>query len=423
MSQHVIVFEDAGWRRLYPLTLSRPTFDLRVGVTTLARRLVAQLAHRDLKRVDFLCRSQLRPLVEREYTGHSVNHDADGDVLFLNGRILTLGESLEDLVLLLEKAAAVQHHGELVGARLTGDAAAAFARELLEAVEVGEPAPFPPDHTVAPAPEGVRMARHLWDLVAWNAATLEDDYDWIHRAHSQTSPEQSPGAQILHRDHILSREGVKVEAGAILDAAGGPIFLGEGVHVQHNAVVLGPAYIGPRSVIRVGAKIEGPVSIGPMCKVGGEVEATLVQGYTNKQHDGFLGHAYLGAWVNLGAGTNNSDLKNNYQTVKVWSPDGVVDTEQKFVGAFIGDHTKTAIGTVLNTGTVLGFSCNVFGSGFPPRHMPSFSWGGAGDVVPYELDKAIAVARAVMQRRDVVMEPADEVLFRSISDDAKSLES
>jgi UDP-N-acetylglucosamine diphosphorylase/glucosamine-1-phosphate N-acetyltransferase len=360
-------------------------------------------------------------VVEREYSGHSVNHDAEGDVIFLNGRLLALGDSLEGLILMLEKAVAVQHHGELVGARVTGAAAGDFARDLLAAVDAGEPAPFPPDHTVAAGPEGLKLVGHLWDLVAWNADVLQDDFHWIQHPQYQQSPKQAPGAQILHRDHILCREGVKVEAGAILDPARGPIFLGEGAHVQHNAVVLGPAYIGPRSIIRVGARIEGPVSIGPMCKVGGEVSSCLFQGYANKQHDGFLGHAYVGAWINLGAGTNNSDLKNNYGTVKVWTPEGVVDTDQRFVGLFMGDHSKTAIGTVFNTGTVVGFSCNVFGAGFPPKHVPSFSWGGADGIVPYDVEKAAAVARGVMRRREVDMEPADEVLFHSIHAEASSL--
>ena len=169
-----------------------------------------------------------------------------------------------------------------------------------------------------------------------------------------------------------------------------------------------------KKITDFGAKIEGPVSIGPTCKVGGEVEGSILQGFANKQHDGYLGHAYLGAWTNLGAATNNSDLKNNYSTVRVWTPQGEIDTGSRFVGLFMGDHSKSAIGTLFNTGTVVGFSCNVFGAGFPPKHLPSFTWGGVSGAQPYEVEKALEVARAVMGRRQVVMEPADEVLFRAI---------
>jgi UDP-N-acetylglucosamine diphosphorylase/glucosamine-1-phosphate N-acetyltransferase len=414
MSRHAVIFEDAAWSRLYPITLSRPTFDCRTGVTTLGRRLAAQLARREFRRVEYLCRPLLRPIVEREYSGHGVNRPTEGDVYFLNGRLLALGESLDDLLGLLDRAGAVQEHAELVGARMSGDRAQAFGRDLLEALEKGEPAPFPIDHTTAPLPANLRLVRHLWDLVALNAQVLEDDFAWMDYPQLHAPPDLAPGAQILHRDRVRSREGVRIEAGAILDATHGPIFLGEGVQVQHHAVVLGPAAVGPRSVVRVGARIEGPVSWGPVCKVGGEVESSILQGYANKQHDGYLGHAYVGAWTNLGALTSNSDLKNNYSTVRVWTPEGTLDTGERFVGVFLGDHAKTAIGTLLNTGTVVGFSANVVSAGFPPKHVPSFTWGGAQGFEPYDLEKAIAAARAVMARRETALEPADEVLFRAV---------
>jgi UDP-N-acetylglucosamine diphosphorylase/glucosamine-1-phosphate N-acetyltransferase len=222
-----------------------------------------------------------------------------------------------------------------------------------------------------------------------------------------------PGAKILRREQVFLRDGVRLGAGCVLDATSGPVVLGDGVAVGHNAVILGPVTVGPRSVIKDGARIEGPVSLGPVCKVGGEVEGSIFQGYANKQHDGFLGHAYIGAWTNLGAATNNSDLKNNYSTVRVWTPEGEVDTGERFVGLFLGDHSKTAIGTLFNTGTVVGFACNVFGTGFPPKHLSSFTWGSDGGTV-HGLEKAMASARAVMKRRGVDFEPADEVLFRSL---------
>ena len=235
----------------------------------------------------------------------------------------------------------------------------------------------------------------------------------------QHAPELAPGARVLGRERILSGEGVRLEAGAVLDAGPGPIFLGEDVHILHNAVVVGPVSLGSHSLVKAGTKIEGPVAAGPHSKLGGEVEGSILQGYANKQHDGFLGHAYLGSWTNLGAGTNNSDLKNNYSTVRVWTPEGEVDTGSRFVGLFLGDHSKSAIGTQFNTGTVVGFSANVFGAGFPPKHVPSFSWGGAGVLTGYDLEKALAVARTVMRRRKVDLEPADEVLFRSIYEEAR----
>jgi UDP-N-acetylglucosamine diphosphorylase/glucosamine-1-phosphate N-acetyltransferase len=414
MTRTVVIFEDSGWRGLHPITLSRPAFECRVGVTTLGRRLAAQLARREMKRVITLCRPLLRPLLERDLPGHPVNHDPEGETIFLNGRLLMLGDAVDDLLGLLEKAVAVQHHGEFAAALVSGDRAAPFARDLAEALERGEPAPFPGDHAVTAPPERAVLVRHPWELIARNRAVLEDDFHEFDHPQLHQGPELAPGAQVLHRDRLCCREEVTVEAGAILDAGPGPIFLGEGVRVLHNAVIVGPVAVGPRSVIKIGARIEGGTSIGPVCKVGGEVEASILQGYANKQHDGYLGHSYLGAWTNLGAGTQTSDLKNNYSTVRVWSPGGEIDTGERFAGAYVGDHSKTAIGTLLNTGTVIGFSCNLFGAGFPPKHVPSFSWEGKEGLAPYDLDKAMATARAVMERRGVIMEPADQVLFRAV---------
>src|SRR5215471_16636041 len=168
MSGHVVLFEDMGWRHLYPITLSRPSFDCRVGTTSLGRRLIAQLALKDIRRVDLLCRSGLRGIVEREYPGHSVNHTPSGDVYFLNGRLLALGESLDELFTLLDKAVAVVSHGELVGARVAKDTSGKFFEELEEHLEKGLPFPTPSEHTTAPLPPSLRLIAHLWDLVAMN---------------------------------------------------------------------------------------------------------------------------------------------------------------------------------------------------------------------------------------------------------------
>jgi UDP-N-acetylglucosamine diphosphorylase/glucosamine-1-phosphate N-acetyltransferase len=415
MSRTVLVFEDAGWSRLYPLTLARPSFECRIGVTTLGRRLTAQLSRRGEKRIAYLCRPRLRPILERELPGHPVNHAPDTETLFLNGRLLALGESLAALSDLVEHGSVAEAHGRLAAALLRGDEAAGFAVALESALDRNEAPPIPPDRIVIPLPEGARLVERPWDLIAWNRETLEDDFHALDHPQLHESPELEPGAQVLHRDRIRCREGVVVESGAILDAGPGPIFLSEGVRVLHHAVIVGPAAVGPRSLIKMGAKMDGGVSVGPVCKVGGEIEAAVFQGFANKQHDGYLGHSVVGAWVNLGAGTITSDLKNNYGTVRVWTPAGWEDTGQRFVGSFVGDHAKTAIGTTLNTGTVIGFSANVFGAGFPSQHVPSFSWGWGPGAQRYDVEKALVVARAVMERRQVLMEPADEVLFRAIA--------
>jgi UDP-N-acetylglucosamine diphosphorylase/glucosamine-1-phosphate N-acetyltransferase len=181
-----------------------------------------------------------------------------------------------------------------------------------------------------------------------------------------------------------------------------------------NAVILGPAFIGDGSVVRACAAIYGGTSIGPVCKVGGEVQSSVLQSHSNKQHGGFLGHSFVGSWVNLGAATNNSDLKNNYGDVRVELDGESIDTGSASVGATIGDHSKTAIGTLLNTGTVVGIFCSVFADGFPPKSIPSFSWGTPDGFVRYDVDMAVDTATRVMARRGVEMTPALERRIREI---------
>ncbi|MEX2608430.1 MAG: hypothetical protein WEA24_00680, partial [Gemmatimonadota bacterium] len=173
----------------------------------------------------------------------------------------------------------------------------------------------------------------------------------------------------------------------------------------------GPAYVGPGSTLLGGSF--AAVSIGPACKVRGEVEESVILGHSNKAHDGFLGHAYLGRWVNLGALTTNSDLKNNYGTVRMWTPDGQADTGQMKLGCLLGDHVKTAIGTMLNTGTVAGVGANLFG-GMPPKYVPPFTWGAAADAGPYDIERFLPVAEKAMARRDIPLADGMRTILRGL---------
>jgi UDP-N-acetylglucosamine diphosphorylase/glucosamine-1-phosphate N-acetyltransferase len=181
-----------------------------------------------------------------------------------------------------------------------------------------------------------------------------------------------------------------------------------------NASLQGPVYVGAKSAIKMGAKIYEGTSIGEVCKVGGEVEETIIHSYSNKQHEGFLGHAYLGQWVNIGADSNNSDLKNNYGTVKVYVDGEMVDSGLMFVGLTMGDHAKCGINTMFNTGTVVGVMSNVFGSGYPEKFIPSFTWGGVEGMETYDIDKALEVARRVMARRKTALPAAQEKMLRQV---------
>lgn len=211
-------------------------------------------------------------------------------------------------------------------------------------------------------------------------------------------PASFPGSHFLVRERIRLADGVRVDPGAVLDARGGPILLGPDTHVMAGAVVTGPVAVGADCRVKPLARLSAS-SLGPTVRVGGEVEGSIVQGWSNKQHDGFLGHSYVGAWVNLGAATDTSDLKNDYGPVKITLAGRTTDSGERHVGSLIGDHTKTAIHTRLNTGSVLGVACNLLGADFSPKAVPSFVWGGDGKWEEYRLEKAISVARVVATRR------------------------
>ena len=186
------------------------------------------------------------------------------------------------------------------------------------------------------------------------------------------------------------------------------------VQIEPNAIIYGPCCISEGAIIRGGAKIGRGTSICKQCRIGGEVEETIIASYSNKQHEGFIGHSYVGSWVNIGAGSCNSDLKNNYGKIKAWSVGRIRDTGRRFLGTVIGDHSKVAINTKINTGTVVGFYANVMAAGSPPKHVPSYTWAIEPDFTPYELDKAVETAKIMMDRRNVDFSSALEELFKAI---------
>lgn len=273
----------------------------------------------------------------------------------------------------------------------------------------------------SPSPDGsqiidveARVLEHVWDLVSANAAQITRDHtagQYVPRGvaggniaeedvavGSQAVP---PGCDAIGYAEGMLRLGsdVTIEPNVVLDFSHGPIHLGDRVTVRAFTRLAGPAYVGPGSTL-LGGPYEA-VSIGPVCRVHGEVEESVVLGYSNKAHDGFLGHAYLGRWVNLGALTTNSDLKNNYGTIRMWTPDGDQDTGLIKLGCLLGDHVKTGIGALINTGTVIGAGSNLYGTEMPPKYVPPFSWGSGAELVEYDVEKFLAVTRTVMGRRSL----------------------
>ena len=216
-------------------------------------------------------------------------------------------------------------------------------------------------------------------------------------------------------DNIFVAEGAKVE-GAILNATTGPIYIGKNAELMEGSIVRGPLAMCEYSVVKLGAKIYGATTIGPHCKVGGEINNSVLMGYSNKGHDGFLGNSVLGEWCNIGADTNNSNLKNNYAEVRLWSEHAgrFEKTGLQFCGLIMGDHSKCGINTMFNTGTVVGVSANIFGAGFPRNFVPSFAWGGSAGYSTYKLLKVFEVAEKVMERRGVVFDNKEKAILKHV---------
>jgi UDP-N-acetylglucosamine diphosphorylase/glucosamine-1-phosphate N-acetyltransferase len=389
MIDRLCIFEDQHYRRLLPLAYTRPVYDLRLGILTLREKIQHQYQKFP---ITLHVRKFLADLVRQQNPGVAVNAPGDKSCLFVNGRIVASADVAKKLSPDGPDMAYVQGD-TLVAARVSGAALAAIASNLPDTLTPALVASLPNTDV------DWKMIGYPWDLVAANGPEIVSDFALLSSDSDQRiRGTVYDGAHLVNPGNIVIGEGSKVKPGVVLDGESGPIYIGKNATIFPNAVIEGPAFIGDRTLIKVGAKIYENTSIGQVCKVGGEVEESVIHSYSNKQHDGFLGHAYLGMWVNLGADTNNSDLKNNYGSVKLVIDGETVDSGSMFMGLVMGDHSKSSINSMFNTGTVVGVSSNIFGGGFPPKSIPSFAWGGADGMATYVIDKALEVARRVMTK-------------------------
>lgn len=264
----------------------------------------------------------------------------------------------------------------------------------------------------------VLQIKNTWDIFSLNDKAIQQDFDLITEGRkSQPIP---AGVQTVSSENIFIEKGAKLTY-CILNASEGPIYIGKDAEIMEGCVVRGALAMCEHSVLKLSAKIYGATTLGPYCKVGGEVNNSVLMGYSNKGHDGFLGNSVLGEWCNLGADTNNSNLKNNYEEVKLWdyNTGRFAKTGLQFCGLMMGDHSKCGINTMFNTGTVVGVSANIFGSGFPRNFIPSFSWGGASGFTEYKTNKVFEVATVVMQRRKMVFDDVEKRILEQVFERTK----
>ena len=378
---NIQIFEDEKYVNFFPLTLSRPVFELRTGTSSIREKICRYFSEENV----FL---STRTYIEDVFKDgmESVSFDVpSGPTLFINGRVIP-DESLRKAISVEGKERLFFSKKTLIAARIND------ITEFQKRNEEGRLDDYESEEITA------RTVEYPWDLPSSNSEEIEREFMLFGNAiYTQTK------IVMLGKKNVFIGKNTIIMAGTVIDAEDGPVIIDDGTKIMSNSFLKGPLYIGKNCLIKASTRIYGPTSVGDLCKIGGEVSECIFHGCSNKQHDGFMGHSYIGQWVNIGAGTNNSNLKNNYKEVTVYINNKPVKTGLTFVGTFIGDHTKTAINTAINTGTVIGFSCNIFGEGFPSKYVPSFSWGGRRRLSVYKLEDAIETAKIVMKRRNVTM--------------------
>ncbi|MFP4845728.1 GlmU family protein [Winogradskyella sp. PE311] len=383
-----ILFDGPYRNNLLPFTYTRPVADIRVGILTIRQKWESYLEYTTTTVTEDYLTDKF-PMVEMESN------------IMINASFLPNAEVIEFVKNIKHNQALFKDEDVIAFFAKEGEEVVGFSQ--FEAIE------FEGD---------ILKIENTWDIFSKNGEAIEEDFRLITKDRiSQPIPST---INTINPEHIFIEEGALLNF-ATLNASSGPIYIGKNAEVMEGSIVRGPLALCNNAVLKLGTKIYGPTTIGPYSKVGGEVNNSVLFAYSNKGHDGFLGNSVLGEWCNLGADTNNSNLKNNYAEVRLWDyqTSGFAKTGLQFCGLMMGDHSKCGINTMFNTGTVVGVSANIFGSGFPRNFVPSFSWGGHKGFVTYKTNKAFEVAEVVMARRKEEFTDKDKAILEHIFEETK----
>ena len=379
---NVILFDDAAVRAdLLPLTFTRPVADIRIGILTIREKWEHYIGASTSSRTE-------------DYLSKKFPFTPGDQNIWINGAVCP-DSNLFDEIKRLKKGQSLIA-GDLLIACNSGN-----EKEL---VTEGK-------DSIATRSEPLCVLKP-WDIFSKNRQAIKEDFLLLTKG--RKSQEISSTNKVLG-DQVFLEEGAKVEC-AILNSSTGPIYIGKNAEIMEGSVIRGPFALCEHGTVKMSAKIYGPTTVGPYSRVGGEVNNSVIFGYSNKGHDGFLGNSVLGEWCNIGADSNNSNLKNNYAEVKLWNYtyERFIGTGLQFCGLIMGDHSKCGINTMFNTGTVVGVNANIFGSGFPRNFVPSFSWGGAAGFTTYKVRDAFEVASRVFERRDKVFDDTEKAILEKV---------
>ena len=384
-----ILFDDQSRNNLLPLTFMRPVAEIRIGILTIREKWEHYLKAKTSTLTESYLSAKF-PIVKEKTN------------ILINGSVLPTPQLVKEINNLKPNQTLV-----------TADTIIALNINEEDLDDTG-------DMDITGIDEIETVTEFLkinesWDIFRLNGEAIKDDFKMLTKG--RKSQPISDTNRVGSSENVFIEKGAKVEF-AILNASTGPIYIGKDAEVMEGSVIRGPFALCEHSTIKMAAKIYGPTTIGPWSKVGGEVNNSVIFGYSNKAHDGFLGNSVIAEWCNLGADTNNSNLKNSYDNVKLWSyPQSTfVDTGLQFCGLIMGDHSKTGINTMFNTGTVVGVNSNVFGSGFQRNFIPSFSWGGTAGFHIYDIKKAMKVATAVFARRNIDFNEMEQDIMANVFD-------
>lgn len=383
-----ILFDGPFRNQLLPFTYTRPVADIRVGILTIREKWERYLRTTTTTITeDYL--SDKYPMVELE------------DNILINSSYVPNPE-LVALILNLKDDEMIFDGDQII---------AFYSKDYQEDIDLNAFDAIKYDGQIL-------KIENTWDIFSKNGEAIHQDFELLTKKRvSQAIPSSN---NIIAPENIFIEEGAKLEF-VTLNASNGPIYIGANAEIMEGSSIRGPLALCENATIKLSTKIYGPTTVGPFCKIGGEVNNSVLFGYSNKGHDGFLGNSVIGEWCNLGADTNISNLKNNYAEVRLWDyeKEGFSKTGLQFCGLMMGDHSKCGINTMFNTGTVVGVNANVFGSGFPRNFIPSYSWGGSSGFTTYLTKKAFEVARVVMKRRKVNFTAQEQAILEHVFEETK----
>jgi UDP-N-acetylglucosamine diphosphorylase/glucosamine-1-phosphate N-acetyltransferase len=385
---NLILFDDPTIRgSLLPFTFTRPVADIRVGILKISEKWEKYTGHS----AGFFTQEYLSAKFSKK----------NSPSLFINGALLP-DPQVWNAIRSLQSGEALWKGNQLLALQMD--------KPELFGIEIAKNK-YPVSY------EGeVVLIQKTWHIFQFNAAEIKKDYDLI-TADRISQPVGDSHTIVYAPENIFIEAGAKIKA-AVLNAEGGPIYIGKNTEIQEGSLIRGPFALCEGSTVNMGAKLRGDTTVGPYSKVGGEISNSVIFGYSNKGHEGFLGNSVIGEWCNLGADTNTSNLKNNYAPVKLWdyTKGGFANTGLQFCGLMMGDHSKCGINTMFNTGTVVGVGANIFGDGYPRNFIPSFAWGGASGFSTFQVSKFDEVATAVMKRRGLTYGQADKEIIEKVFD-------